>query len=424
MVLLMVAGIGFANDYMFTITGELPISKLKPPANVYDFDGDFGYKAQKRTLNVRVAPDITTLSLNAPSNEGEIVYTQTKMIHLIKVVNETPQKLKTERSFFNLNDFRMLHKPVKLTIADQKTGGISVSLVERYPLKIPEIVYRSKTITYRLPPPPNHEPVQLSQERVFLQDGTKYEPIKSVHDNQSRISFGTIDLKQYRVGFSNPFVDTLISTDKSHLFFKNETLFIGAQVSLDDMTAIAYLPTFEFKTHLDDNTFVLRAVTEFDRLQSFDFGLALMNITPLPIINWYTTGSTDLFSIGLDTFSDSSYGLGIRLKNHPYLIRAGTGYNFGNEAFHAMIDGKYTVDRGLFNAAISYNDGFSLDLGAQYHLISNHPFSMSIYGNIDYMEDWLFSAGTKIRIGDIDLNARIKFITGGLSVDVEVGYSF
>ena len=421
---LLAASIGLSNDYSFTITGELPVAKLSLPSDIFTFEGDVDYQTQKRRINLNVSPQITTLALNVPSKEKEIIYHHSKKINLIEIIDDPPEKLKEVKSFFDLENFKLVHKPLKLAPVDQKTGGISVDLVKRNEMEIPDITYNSKSRTYQIPPPPISDPVTLGEERVFLQEGIGYDPLKVSSDYQSRIYIGTVDLEQYRIGFSNSFLDALVSNDKNRLFFKNDSLFIGAEASLDEMTAIAYFPNFEFKAELFDETFVLRTVSSVESIKSFDFGIALMNTTPLPIINWYTKGMTDLFSIGVDVFSKSSYGVGIRLKNDPFVIRGGTGYDFSNRAFHALIDGRYNFNQGLVNAAISYNKGISLGLGAEYKLISNNPFSLNICGNIDYNKDWLFSAGTKIRIGDFDLAARVKFVTGGLSVDVEAGYSF
>ena len=418
-------GMGFSEDYSFTITGELPSVKMNPPSDIFQFDLDFVYQPKKTSLDVKTAPTIVVLNLNPPEEEREITYTPLKAIRLIDVLDLPPEKMLEEYIFFNQDRFILFYKPIKFTLSDQRTGGIAINLISRKALDIPKIRYNSKARTYQIPSPPNTESVTLNEERVYvIENGVPFYPLKEKTSEQARISFGTIDLKEYRVGFSNPFLDTLISNGTNHLFFKNDSVYIGAQASLDEITALANFPGFNFKMDLFDDTFVLRTTTEFDRLPSFDFGLALLNTTPLPVINWYTTGSNNLFSLGMDVFARSAYGVGIQLKNDPYLIRGATGYNFSTDAFHAMVDGKFTINRGLFNAAISYNDGISLNLGADYQLIKNDPFSMNIYGNIDYKNDWLFSAGTKIRLGDVDLNVRIKFITGGLSVDVEAGYSF
>lgn len=416
---------GLADDYSFTITGELPTVKLNPPSNIFQYDSDFVYQPRKKSLDLKTAPPIVVLNLNPPEKHQEIAYTPSKTIRLIDALDSPPDQLKEDQIFFNQDQLILFHKPVKFKLNDQKTGGIAINLISRKPLEIPEISYNSKVRTYHVPPPPKTDIVILKEERVYLmEDGVPFYPLKETTTDQSRISFGTVDLKEYRIGFSNPFLDALISNGTNRLFFKNDSIFIGAQASVNEMSALAFFPGFDFQMDLLDDTFVLRTTTELDPLPSFDFGLALLNTTPLPVINWYTTGSNILFSMGMDVFASTAYGLGVQLKNDPYLIRGATGYNFSTDAFHAMIDGKFTFNRGLFNAVISYNDGLSLHLGAAYQLIKNDPFSMNIYGNIDYKNDWLFSAGTKMRLGDVDLNVRIKFITGGLSFDVEAGYAF
>ncbi len=424
-VILLAVIIGFSNDYSFTITGELPVSKLNAPSDIFRSTGDFGFQPRKRALDLTTAPPVVTLSLNPPEKQSEIVYSPTKSIMIIDILDPPPGKLEDDRIFFDQDRLLLFHKPIKFTLNQQRTGGIAVSLIDRKELEIPEISYNSKSRTYQIPAPPKTEIVLLEEDRVYLlEDGIGFNPLKESANEQTRISLGTIDLKTFRFGFSNPFLNALISNETNRLFFKNDSLFIGAEASLDQITALAYFPGFAFRMHLLEDTFVVRTVTEYGRLPSFDFGLALINTTPLPVINWYTTGSNNLFSLGLDLFSQSSYGLGIRLKNDPFLIQGATGYDFSNDAFHALIDGKFTFNRGLFNASLSYNNGISVNLGADYQLIKSHPFSMTIYGNIDYQKDWLFSAGTKMRLGDIDLNVKIKFITGGLSFDVEAGYSF
>ncbi|GEM_PF-6343816 len=423
--LLLVMGSGFSDDYNFTITGELPVSKLTIPGNIFRIQHDFDYRPQKNTLNLINSEPIVTLMLNPPSKETDIVYAPSKKLSLIDGIRESPQKLSSEIAFFDLDRLVLIHKPQTLTLMEQKTGGITISLANRKTFQIPEIQYRSKVKFFQLPDPPRTEPVQLSQDRFYLVDSAlPFNPLKLTDQSQSRISLGTIDLKIFRLGFSNPNLEAVISNESGLLFFKNESLYIGAKASLNEISASAYFPGFEFGTSLFNQVFVVRTAFNLDLLPSFDFGLALINTTPLPVINWYTTGSPFIFSIGVDLLSQNAYGIGVRLKNDPFVIRAGTGYDFSTQSFHAMVDGRYVFNNGLFNASLSYSDSITLSLGSQYQLINSNPFSMSIYGNIDYHEDWLFSAGTQLRIGDVDLNARIKFITGGLSVDVEAGYSF
>ena len=356
LVVFLAVSIGFSNDYSFTITGELPVSKLNVPSDFFHSTGGFGFQPKKRGLDLKTAPPIVTLSLTPPEKQSEIVYAPTKSIILIDVLDPPPDKLEEERIFFNQNRLILFYKPIKFTLNEQRTGGIAVSLINRKELEIPEISYNSKSRTYQIPAPPKTETVLLEEDRIYLlEDGIGFNPLKESENEQTRISLGTVDLKEFRFGFSNPFLDALISNKTNRLFFKNESLFIGAEASLDQITALASLPGFAFKMHLLDDTFVLRMVTEYERLPSFDFGLALINTTPLPVINWYTTGSNNLFSLGIDVFSQSSYGLGIRLKNDPFLIQGATGFDFSNNAFHAVIDGKYTFNRGLFNASLSYN---------------------------------------------------------------------
>ncbi|MFP4462023.1 MAG: hypothetical protein ACLFQE_07485 [Thermotogota bacterium] len=400
------------------------MSKLAPPSEIFQYEWDFDYQPRKRELNLKVTAPIAILSRNAPEKQEEIAYVPKKTVGLIDIPGSLPEQLRVERAFFD-SEITLFHKPLKLSLVEQKTGGIAVTISSRKEIEFADIQYNSKVRFYQVPSPPTTVPVILEEDRIYIdENGIGYNPLKELAENQSRISIGTVDLQTYRLEFSNPFLDTLISNDTNRFFFKNDSLLIGAQASMGEITGIAFFPGFDFKTDLFDNCFVMRTVAQFERLPSFDFGLGLINTTPIPIINWYTLGTSNLFTIGVDIFARSSYGLNIRLKNNSYLIGGSTGYDFSNDGFHAMIDGKYTFDKGLFSAGLSYNDGIGLNLGTQYQLIKDHPFSMNIYGNIDYRNDWLFSAGTKIRIGDVDLNVKIKFITGGLSVDVEAGYSF
>lgn len=423
--LLLAVGSGFCDDYNFTITGVLPVSKLTIPGHIFRIEYGFDYQPQKKKLYLNSSEPIVTLMLNHPTKETDIVYAPTKKLSLIDVIQDSPQRLSSEIAFFDLDKLVLIHKPHNLNLVDQKTGGIAISLTNRKNFEIPEIQYHSKARVYRLPDPPSTEPVQLIRDRFYLVDNAlPFNPLKLTDQPQSRVALGTIDLKTYRLGFSNPNLEALISNDCGQLFFKNESLYLGAKASLNEIAASAYFPGFEFGTSLFDRVFVIRTAFNVDLLPSFDFGIALINTTPLPIINWYTTGSPFLFSIGVDVLSQNAYGIGVRLKNDPFVIRAGAGYDFSTQSFHTMIDGRYVFSNGLFHASLSYSDAITLSLGSHYQLIHSNPFSMTIYGNIDYHEDWLFSAGTQIRIGDVDLNARIKFITGGLSVDVEAGYSF
>src|SRR6056297_2563595 len=290
LIILTTVGISFSNDYSFTITGELPAIKLTPPNDIFNqLDVGFGYHPKKRELNLKISPPNVLLSLKPPEKQEEVGYTPIKSITLIDVLGTPPEQLKEEKAFFDQSLLILFHKPLKLTLAEQRTGDIAVRLINRKGLDIPEISYNSKARVYQMPSPPKTESVTLKEERFYLfEDGFGYNPLKKKESTQSRISFGTVDLKDYRVGFSNPFIEVLISNNTNRLFFKNDSFFIGAQASMNEITALAFFPGFEFKADLFDDSFLLRTVTEFEQLRSFDFGLALINTTPLPIINWYT----------------------------------------------------------------------------------------------------------------------------------------
>src|SRR6056297_2190092 len=147
LLLILFVSISFSNDYSFTITGELPVSKLNPPSNLFQGKSVLIFQPEKRALMWTNAPAKVVLTVNPPDKQSEIVFLPIKSMSLITVFEPPPEKLEEERTFFDPDEWILVHKPLTFTLNEQKTGGIAVNLIHRKAMRIPEIAYNSKVRT-------------------------------------------------------------------------------------------------------------------------------------------------------------------------------------------------------------------------------------------------------------------------------------
>ncbi len=424
----------FATDYNFTITGNLQSEKMHLPIGMYSLKEKLDFIPKKPFYEIKTEYSIYKIIKKDDIDSENIVYKGKKKSRVIEMEKDTTEKiLSISPSFFDEHiSLTMKNKNIALLFLEK--NSVPQRLNKRKQFKTTGIIFENKIRRYPIIDPQENILVYLKKDVGVLNPSMVYFPKKVKKNPSHHFYIGYSTPEEYYIGYQDSSFDLKVSNSVNRIYIINNASFAGTEFSKDSIFTEAYMPEFNYRMRLNDNAFQLSLKKES---YPFEYGLGVLNLYPLPIINWYSGDFGGLLSIGCDFIDDYSYGVNFKLKHHPYAFGISSGYNFQKNAFHGLLYGTYNFDNLFLRTELKYYNDIDLIVGFDYYLLNSNPWFLKLYGNIGYSENseensgsWDFiqnislNIGTKINYDNYNIDFNVDYDTGGIKYNVEAGYTF